>query len=74
MVENVEYNKFDKNLVEDKLFIDEASIVLEEEPVKSYQYSFGFGLNLSNILEFNAPSGPDKKSFSATTTLDLGLD
>lgn len=74
MVENVEYNKFDKNLVEDKLFIDETSIVLEEEPVKSYQYSFGFGLNLSNILEFNAPSGPDKKSFSATTTLDLGLD
>jgi hypothetical protein len=73
-VENVEYNKFDKNLVEDKLFTDQPSIVLEEEPVKSYQYSFALGLNLSNILEFNAPSGPDKKSFSATTTLDLGLD
>lgn len=73
-VENVEYDKFDKNLVEDKHFTDEASIVLEEEPLKSYQYSFALGLNLSNILEFNAPSGPDKKSFSATSTLDLGLD
>lgn len=73
-VENVEYNKYDKNVVEDQLFTDEASIVLEEEPVKSYQYSFALGLNLSNVLEFNAPSGPDKKSFSGTTTLDLGLD
>ena len=73
-VEKVEYNKYDKNLVEDKLFTDEASIVLDEEPLKSYQYSFALGLNLSNILEFNAPSGPDKKSFSATSTLDLGLD
>lgn len=74
VVENVEYNKYDKNVVEDKLFTNETSIVLDEEPVKSYQYSFGLGLNLSNILEYNAPSGPDKKSFSATTTLDLGLD
>ena len=73
-VENVQYNKYDKNLVEDKLFTDMAPIVYTEEPVKSYQYSFALGLNLSNILEFNAPSGPDKKSFSATTTIDLGLD
>jgi hypothetical protein len=74
VVENVEFNKYDKNVVEDKLFTDDAPIVFTEEPVKSYQYSFGLGLNVSNILEFNAPSGPDKKSFSATTTLDLGLD
>ncbi len=74
VVENVEYNKYDKNVVEDKIFTDDAPIVFTEEPVKSYQYSFGLGLNVSNILEFNAPSGPDKKSFSATTTLDLGLD
>ena len=74
VVENVDYNKYDKNLVEDKLFTDTAPIVYAEEPVKSYQYSFGLGFNISNILEFNAPSGPDKKSFSATTTLDLGLD
>jgi hypothetical protein len=73
-VENVEYNKFDKNVVEDKLFTDAAPIVYTEEPLKSYQYSFGLGFNVSNILEFNAPSGPDKKSFSATSILDLGLD
>jgi hypothetical protein len=73
-VENIEYNKFDKNVIEDKLFTDAVPIVYTEEPVKSYQYSFALGFNVSNILEFNSPSGPDKKSFSATTTLDLGLD
>jgi hypothetical protein len=73
-VENIEYNKFDKNVVEDELFTDLAPLVYTEEPGKSYRYSFALGLNLSNILEFNAPSGPDKKSFSATSTLDLGLD
>jgi hypothetical protein len=74
LVENVEYNKYDKNVVEDKLFTDAAPIVYTEEPVKSYQYSFALGFNVSNVLEFNSPSGPDKKSFSATTSLDLGLD
>jgi hypothetical protein len=73
-VENIIYNKYDKNLVEDPLFNDLASIVYTEEPVKSYQYSFALGFDVSNILEFNSPSGPDKKSFSATSTLDLGLD
>lgn len=73
-VENIQYNKFDKNLVEDKLFNDLAPIVYTEEPVKSYQYSFALGLNISNVLEFNAPSGPDKKSFSVTSSLDLGLN
>ena len=73
-VENIQYNKFDKNLVEDKLFTDAAPIVYTEEPVKSYQYSFALGFNVSNVLEFNSPSGPDKKSFSATTSLDLGLN
>ncbi|NDP26806.1 MAG: hypothetical protein GZ087_05175 [Flavobacterium sp.] len=73
-VENIQYNKFDKNLVEDKLFTDATPIVYTEEPVKSYQYSFALGFNVSNVLEFNSPSGPDKKSFSATTSLDLGLD
>jgi hypothetical protein len=29
---------------------------------------------LGNILEFNSTTGVDKKSFSATTALDLGLD
>jgi hypothetical protein len=74
VVENVDYNKFDKNIVEDKLFTDAAPMVYDEEPLKSYQYSFGLGFNVSNILEFNASSGPDKKSFSATIALDLGLD
>ncbi|MES2574775.1 MAG: hypothetical protein V4572_07520 [Bacteroidota bacterium] len=73
-VENVEYSKYDQNLIEDKVFNDDQAIVYSEEPEKAYQYSVALGLNLSNILEFNVPSGPDKKSFSATTTLDLGLD
>ena len=73
-VENILYNKYDKNVQENPLFTDLPPVVYTEEPVKSYQYSFAIGLNVSNILEFNSPSGPDKKSFSATSTLDLGLD
>ncbi|WP_396171387.1 hypothetical protein [Flavobacterium sp.] len=73
-VENVLYNKFDKNVVEDKLFTDLPPVVYTVEPIKSYQYSFALGLNVSNILEFNSASGPDKNSFSATSALDLGLD
>lgn len=73
-VENILYNKYDKNVQENPLFTDLPPVVYTEEPVKSYKYSFSLGFNVSNILEFNSPSGPDKKSFSATSTLDLGLD
>ncbi len=72
-VNEVKYDKYDSNLVADKLF-DPEPVVASEEEVKSYQYTFAIGLNISNILEFNSSSGPDKKVFSATSALDLGLD
>ncbi len=75
MVDTIIYNKYDKNLVVNKLFDEKPKVaVATEEPVKSYHFTFGIGLNISNVLEFNPPSGPDKKSFSATSALDLGLD
>lgn len=76
VVDTVQYNKYDANLVENKLFVEkpEPAVVEVEEPVKAYQFTFGIGLNVGNILEFNSPSGPDKKSFSGTAALDLGLD
>lgn len=75
VVDTVQYNKYDANLVENKLFDEKPAPVVEaEEPAKSYQFTFGIGLNVGNILEFNSPSGPDKKSFSGTGALDLGLD
>jgi len=73
LVSAIKYDKYEANLVANKLF-DPEPMTEGEEPVKSYQYSFGIGLNISNILEFNSPSGPDKKAFSATSALDLGLD
>lgn len=73
-VEDVKYNKYDKNLVEDPLYNDVAPIVLSEKPVSTFQYSCAIGFNLSNVLEFNSTTGPDKKSFSATSTIDLGLN
>lgn len=75
LVNKVEYNKYDKNLVENKLFVEEKIADSErEEIVKPYQFTFGIALSVSNILEFNSTSGPDKKAFSATSALDLGLD
>ena len=73
VVSTIKYDKYDSNLVANKLF-DPEPIPAGEEPVKSYQFTFGIGLNVSNILEFNSSSGPDKKAFSATSALDLGLD
>jgi|GEM_PF-2186879 len=75
VVDTIIYDKYDKNLVEHKLFNKtEASVATDEESVKAYQFTFSIGFNLGNVLEFNPPSGSDKKTFSATTALDLGLD
>lgn len=73
LVGSIKYDKYEANLVVNKFF-DTEPVAEDKEPVKSYQYTFGIGLNVSNILEFNSPSGPDKKVFSATSALDLGLD
>jgi hypothetical protein len=74
LVNAVQYNKYDSNLITHKLFDKKIPEAEEEAPLKPYQFTFGIGLNVGNILEFNSPSGPDKKSFSATSALDLGLN
>jgi hypothetical protein len=73
-VDSVQYNYYDSNLVTHKLFNNEPPLVADEPPAKHYQRTLSIGLNLGNILEFNAPSGNDKKSFSLTAALDLRLD
>ncbi|MBP6181884.1 hypothetical protein [Flavobacterium sp.] len=74
-IDSVKYNKYDTDLNAAKLFKPTVPVAeQEEEQVKPYQFTFGIGLNLGNILEFNSTTGVDKKSFSATTALDLGLD
>ncbi len=74
-VDTIIYNKYDKNETANILFDEKPkAAVVDGEPVKSYHFTFGLGLNISNVLEFNPPTGPDKKSFSATSALDLGLD
>lgn len=71
----IQYDKYDANLVENKLFDKKSSSVVEgEDAIKAYQHTFSIGLNLGNILEFNSSSGSDKKSFSLTSAIDLGLD
>ncbi len=74
LVDSVQYNKYDTDLLADKLFNKKMPVVPEELPEKPWQFTFGTGLNVGNILEFNSSSGPDKKSFSATSALDLGLN
>jgi hypothetical protein len=41
---------------------------------KFWQFSFAYGINLGNILEFNNPAGPDKKNFTLNTSVDLALN
>jgi hypothetical protein len=74
LVDSVQYNKYDSNLVPHILFDEKLQDVTEEAPPKAWVFIFGIGLNVGNILEFNSSSGPDKKSFSATSALDLGLN
>ena len=75
LVDSVQYNKYDSNLITHKLFSENLQGVADGEvPPKPWQFIFGIGLNVGNILEFNSSSGPDKKSFSATSALDLGLN
>jgi hypothetical protein len=75
IVQRIQYDKYDLNLVKHKLFEAKPIPAVEtEEPQKAYTFTFAIGLNVGNVLEFNAPSGPDKKSFSGTSALDLGFD
>jgi hypothetical protein len=75
IVQRTQYDKYESNLVEHKLF-EVKPVVTEEsqEPQKAYTFTFAIGLNVGNVLEYNAPSGPDKKSFSGTSAIDIGFD
>ena len=42
--------------------------------VKYWQHTVNIGINLGNVLEFNNPSGTDRKNFTFNTSLDLGLN
>ncbi len=41
---------------------------------QSWKKTISFGINVGNIVEFNNPTGTDKKNISLTTSLDLGLN
>ena len=41
---------------------------------KPWKFTTAFGISLGNILEFNNPSGSDKKTLTLSTSLDLGIN
>jgi len=75
-IDSVKYNFYDSNLVTNKLFYKKAKLLQQpvDEQEKVWQFTLATGLNLGNILEYNSPSGTDKKSFSATLSLDAGIN
>ncbi len=75
-IDTVIYNAFDSNLITHKLFTTGSPVTQDAEnlPANPYQVTVGIGLTIGNVLEFNSSSGPDKKSLSFTTALDLGLN
>ncbi len=76
LVDSVKYNYYDSNLVQDKLFKNLVKPVVEANAPKqcSWIFTTTLGFNLGNLLEFNNPSGIDKKTLSGTATIDLGLN
>ncbi len=80
LVDTTYFNKFEINSISTKISEAKKSpkkskaLETEKDSSKSFKSSFGFGLNLENVLEFNKPNKPDKKTFSATSAIDFGLD
>jgi hypothetical protein len=76
LVDSVKFNYYDSNIVQNKIFYKKIKPLpgVITEVQKNWQFSFGIGLNLGNILEFNSPSGSDKKSLSGTVSLDAGVN
>lgn len=74
-VDSIRYNKYETNLAQNKaLQAIEKNNAETDTVISPFQFTVGIGLNMDNILEFNSNNGPDKKSFSATSALDLGLN
>jgi hypothetical protein len=76
LVDSVKYNYYDSNLVHHRIFGRSAKPKTEEVVAlpKHWLFSWGVGLNVGNIMEFNPPSGSDKKSLSGTASFDMGLN
>ena len=75
LIDSVQFNKYSSDLIVHKLFSKRTPALSQDEASpKSWECTFGIGLNVGNILELNSSSGPDKISFSATSALDLGLN
>jgi len=76
LVDSVNYNYYDSNLVQNRIFIKTAKPVTEEIiPVqKNWKFTLGIGLNVESIIELNNPFGSDKKSLSGTCSIDAGIN
>jgi hypothetical protein len=82
LVDTIYFNKFEMDSISITIYDVKKStkkskkeaLVTEKDSSKSFKFNFGFGLNLENVLEFNKPNKPDKKTFSATSAIDLGLN
>ncbi|MGF2414504.1 hypothetical protein [Ferruginibacter sp.] len=76
LVDSVNYNFYDSNLVQNKIFTKRTKPVTEEIiPLqKNWKLTLGVGLNVESIIELNNPFGSDKKSLSGTCAIDAGAN
>lgn len=76
-VDSVKYNFYDSNLIVHKWLGNlHAPVETDLSIIKqsSWLFTASIGCSLGNLLEFNSPGGTDKKSLSATVTVDLDLN
>jgi hypothetical protein len=71
-VDSVHYNFYETDLIQHKLFNKNYRAAPGQitSLLQSWKNNFGIGLNAGNIIEFNHPSGNNKKSLSGTFSLD----
>ncbi|MEI6142123.1 MAG: hypothetical protein WCP85_22810 [Mariniphaga sp.] len=76
LVDSVRYakpiSKSNKKKVEPILQVAQDTMNIPK--LKYWQHTVNFGINLGNVLEFNNPAGPDRKTLSFNTSLDLALN
>ena len=67
-------HKADSVKTKEQAKIKEPEAKPVDKKVNPWKSSFAIGLSASNFMEFNAKPGPDKKNFSGTGSIDLGLN
>ena len=78
LTDSMGLNIYDSNLAANRIFgkkiKGKAMLKDQEAKPKDWKFPAGIGLNLTNVLEFNNPSGTDTKNIGGNFSLDFAAN